>query len=141
MECNTTTVSTRRVAAVIPPACRYGAAWITRAANNNGQNSVQQLPHTHASVTGGGYTGVAVSAADSPLSGTDIYLQTDATQAMTECTIAPTGTTIDDLPIAQMDRALAVPEGLAARVEVYEFKQMAGASLQFWNRTGDLEAL
>lgn len=141
MEANTASLTQRRVAAVIPPACKYSQAWITRSSNDDGQNPVQQVGHTHASATGGGYTGNPVSAADSPVAGAEVYLQTDPVLAMTGVAIVATGTTINDAPTGPIDRALATPELLHASVEVYEFNQVAGASLKFWSRTSDLEGL
>lgn len=142
-ECNNAGagLDVRRVAAVVPLGCRYGRAWITRSGNGDNQTPAKQAQHSHASATGGGYTGNPVSKADSPVVGAEVYLQTDPALAMTSCAIVGTGTTINDAPTAPIDRALKVTPALAAAVEVYEFKNMAGASLQFWDRTGDLEAL
>ena len=131
----------RRVAAVVPLACRYSRAWVTRCGSADPLNPAQQLEHQHASATGGGYTGAAVSKANSPVAGVDLYLQTDPVLAMTELEVVATGTTIDDAPAAQLDRALAVTPALAAAVEVYEFTSVAGMALQFFDRTSDLETL
>lgn len=141
-ECNTTgVVDTRRVAVLVPPACRYSRAWVTRSGNGDAQNPIKQAQHKHASSTGGGYTGNAVSVADSPVTGAEVYLQTDPALAMTSCAISGTGTAINNAPAAQVNRALAVPEGLAPSVEVYQLQNVAGACLQFWSRTDDLEGL
>ena len=134
-------LNVRRVAVVVPPATRYTRAWVTRCGNGDAQKPIKQAQHSQASSTGGGYTGSPVSKAESPVTGVEVYLQTSATLAMTGCAITGTGTTINDAPTAPIDRALKVPEALAAAVEVYELQNMAGASLQFFDRTADLEGL
>ena len=142
-ECNTVAagLSVRRVAVVVPLACLYGRMWVTRCGNNDALTTPQQAQHSHASTTGGGMAGNPVSVADSPVSGVEVYLQTHATLAMTANSITGTGTTINDAPTAPIDRALLVPEGLSAAVEVYELQNVAGASLQFFAQTSDLESL
>ena len=134
-------LSVCRVAAVVPLACRYSRAWVTRCGSGDALNPVQQLEHLHASPTGGGYAGNAISKAASPVIGAEVYLQTDPALAMTGLELAPTGTTINDAPTAQLDRALKVTPALATAVEVYEFSNVAGVAMQFFDRASDLEAL
>lgn len=136
-----TGLSVRRMAVVVPLACRYSRAWVTRCASVDPLNPVQQLDHLHASPAGGGYAGNAISRAASPVAGAEVYLQTDPALPLTAVELAPTGTTINDAPTAQLDRALAVTPALAAAVVVYEFSNVAGAALQFFDRSSDLETL
>ena len=134
-------LAVRRVAAVVPLACRYSRAWVTRGGCGDPLNPVQQLEHLHASPAGGGYAGNAISKAASQTSGVEVYLQTDPALPMTGLELAPTGTTINDTPTAQLDRALAVTPALATAVVGYEFSNVAGMALQFFDRTSDLETL
>lgn len=131
----------RRIGVVVPVACRYSRAWVTRCGSVDELAPIGQLAHKHASSTGGGYAGAPVSTRASLVDGTEVFYATHATKPVTHCEVAATGTGIDDAPAAAVDRALATPEGLAPAVEVYQVEQVAGFSVQFWNRTADLETL
>jgi len=141
VEANTTGLTSRRVSVLVPPACRYTALWMTRCGSDDLQNQTKQLPHQHASLNGGGYTGAAVSSQASGASGTEIYCQTHATLPQTSVAITRTGQQVNDAPTGQIDRALRVVEQLAPRIEVYELTRVAGWCVQFWQRSADLEAL
>lgn len=141
VEANTAGLTTRRLAVMVPPACRYGCLWVTRAGSEDPQNPVKQTAHLHASPTGGGYAGAAISKQDSPALGAEVYLQTHATLPMTHVVITRTGQGINDAPTAQIDRALKVTEQLAPGIEIYEIQNMTGVCVQLWSRTADLEAL
>ena len=142
-ECNNVAagMNLRRVAVVVPLACRYSRAWVTRCGNADPLQPAQQLDHKHASPGGGGYAGNAISVANSPVEGAELYLQTDPLLAMTDLAVVPTGTTINDAPTAHLDRALALTPALAAAVAVYEVQNMVGLAFQFFDRTADLETL
>lgn len=132
---------TRRIGVMVPVACRYSRAWATRCGNVDEMAPVAQADHTHASSTGGGYTGVSVSTRASLVDGAEVFFATHATLPVTACEVGPTGSGINDAPTVSVDRSLATPEGLAPAVEVYQVEQVAAFSVQFWNRTQNLETL
>ncbi|MBM5812803.1 MAG: hypothetical protein FJ191_12720 [Gammaproteobacteria bacterium] len=140
-EANYAGLSPRRLHVVVPPACRYSRAWVTRSGSEDPIVPASQAAHEHASATGGGYAGAAVSRQSSPVAGFEVYLQTAPVYPMTASAVVPTGSTINDAPAAAMDRALRVPEGLGASVELYEVRQVCGVGVQFFERTADLESL
>ena len=139
-EANVSGLSVRRIGVVVPVACKYSRLWVTRCGSVAPLQPIVQADHKHASATGGGYTGNSVSVASSSSSGSEVYLQTSTTP-MTGVEITPTGTTINDAPTAQIDRALLTPLRLFPSVEVYEVQQVCGIAVQFWSRAADLELL
>lgn len=141
VEANTAGIETRRVSVIVPPACRRSRLWVTRSGSVDPLAPAPQADHEHASGTGGGYAGAAVSVASSLVAGAEVYLQTDAALPMTSLQVAGTGTQVNDAPGAPIDRALAVPEVLGPSLELYQVKNVAGFSVQFFERTADLESL
>jgi hypothetical protein len=141
VEVNVGGLTPRRCHVVVPPACRRSRVWVTRSGSIDPLVPVQAGPHSHASATGGGYTAPWTSVQDCPVQGAEVYLQTHATLPMDGCAVVATGATVNDAPAAPVDRALAVPEGLSVALELYEFRTVCGWSVQFFERTADLEAL
>lgn len=140
-QANVAGLAVRRAAVPVPVGVVHSRAWVTRSASLDPLAPVVQVDHEHASAAGGGYAGAAVSRATSPLAGADVYLATDPALGLTHVQVVATGAQVNDAPVVQLDRALAATPALAPAVEVYEFRQVCGWSVQWFDRTGDLESL
>lgn len=140
-EANLAGLTPRRASVQVPLGVVHSRAWVTRSGSLDALAQLVQAAHEHASATGGGYAGASVSRQDSPVLGAEVYLQTDPALGMSAVATVPTGAQIKDAPVDEIDRALLCTAALAPAVEVYELRQVCGWSLQFFDRTGDLESL
>tara|TARA_R110000868_G_scaffold94111_4_gene259956 strand:+ start:2516 stop:3088 length:573 start_codon:yes stop_codon:yes gene_type:complete len=136
VEANTTGLTRRRFGVVVPPGCVSARLHVLRC---GGPDLVAQANTTGGNTTGG-FTGVDVITSPSAALGVERYLQTGAS-APTSTAYTVTSAVIDNAPAGSKDRAYELTAALAPAVVEFEVNFAAGVSVEFFNRSPDLELL